>query len=240
MTKYGIDVSYHNGVIDWTKVKASRHVDFAILRAGYGKVISQKDKNFESYYKNCKALDIPVGAYWYSYALTPTEARTEAQVFLKCIEGKQFEYPVFFDLEEQKAFATGKTNCSNMVVAFCDELEKAGYWAGLYMSRSPFTDYISENLRDRYALWLAEYNRMLNYSGAVGMWQKSSSGAVAGISTKTDLNECYIDYPALIKAAGKNGFPKSVENHVETVEKKSIDIMIKINGEDYSGTVYKD
>ncbi|MDE6730304.1 MAG: hypothetical protein K2J71_05965 [Oscillospiraceae bacterium] len=75
MTKYGIDVSRHQSNIDWAKVKNSGKVDFAILRAGYGKVISQKDSKFEEYYTECEKNQIPVGAYWYSYAMSEAEAR---------------------------------------------------------------------------------------------------------------------------------------------------------------------
>ena len=81
MTKYGIDVSRHNGAINWNSVKDSGKVDFVILRAGYGKLTSQKDERFEEYYSACKRLGIPVGAYWYSYAITPQEAAVEASCF---------------------------------------------------------------------------------------------------------------------------------------------------------------
>ncbi len=103
----GIDVSVHNGDIDWQKVKADG-IDFAIIRAGYGKLESQKGQKFEQNYKNAKATGIPIGAYWYSYAMTPEEAELEADVFLSVIKGKQFEFPVYFDLEEKKQFDLGK------------------------------------------------------------------------------------------------------------------------------------
>lgn len=86
----GIDASVHNGVIDWNAVKQSGKVDFAILRAGYGKSISQKDIQFEANYRGAKAVGIPVGAYWYSYAITPAEAEAEARTFLQAIAGKQY------------------------------------------------------------------------------------------------------------------------------------------------------
>ena len=88
----GIDVSYAQGVIDWEKVKASGLVDFAILRAGYGKETSQIDDQFNRNYTACKQLGIPVGVYWYSYATTAAEAEQEAKVCLLTIRGKQFEY----------------------------------------------------------------------------------------------------------------------------------------------------
>ena len=152
----GIDVSVHNGDIDWQKVK-NAGVKFAILRAGYGREISQKDKKFEDNYKNAKAAGIPIGAYWYSYAFTPDEARIEAKVCIEVLKNKQFEFPIFFDQEEKKTLDTGKGNCSAMVRAFCDELEKAGYWVGLYTSRSILSTHIEDDIKTRYALWVAEW-----------------------------------------------------------------------------------
>ena len=83
-----IDVSVHNGVFDWQKVR-SDGISFAILRAGYGRLASQKDEKFEQNYSGAKAAGIPVGAYWYSYAMSEDEARLEADVFLSVIKGKQ-------------------------------------------------------------------------------------------------------------------------------------------------------
>ena len=95
----GIDVSVHNGTIDWQKVKDTG-IDFAILRAGYGRFESQKDTKFEDNYAGAKAVGLSIGAYWYSYATTPDEAKQEAEVCISILNGKQFEYPIFFDLEE--------------------------------------------------------------------------------------------------------------------------------------------
>ena len=96
--KSGIDVSSHQGKIDWTNVRT----DFAILRAGYGREISQKDAQFEANYEGANAAGIPVGVYWYSYAMTPEEAQKEAEVCLEVIKDKQFGYPIYFDVEEEK------------------------------------------------------------------------------------------------------------------------------------------
>ena len=144
MTK-GIDVSQWQGDINWGAVKA----DFAILRAGYGRLKSQIDTKFEQNYRNAKAVGMPLGAYWYSYAMSPDEARVEARVFIDIIKGKQFEYPVYFDVEEQSVFRLGTTAVSNIISAFCDEMEKAGYFVGLYMSASPLTTYVTQAVRDR-------------------------------------------------------------------------------------------
>jgi len=214
----GIDVSKHNGNIDWQSVKASGKVDFCIIRAGYGKSISQKDAKFEQNYAGAKAQGIPVGAYWYSYAITPAEAEAEARTFLQAIAGKQLEMPVYFDIEEKKALATGKNNVSAIVKAFCNVMEKAGYWCGVYASRAHVQSYFDNEVKNRYSLWLAEWGAKLNYSGGeVGMWQKSEKGRVIGITGNVDLDECYVDYPTVIRSAGKNGFSKPSETAAQPV-----------------------
>ena len=206
----GIDVSIHNGTIDWQKVKAAG-IDFAIIRAGYGKTISQKDAQFENNYAGCKVNGIPCGAYWYSYAVTPAEAEAEARTFIQAIAGKKFEYPVYFDVEEKNALATGKKNVSAIIRAFCSIMEKAGYWVGVYASRAHIQSYIDDDTQKRYTLWVAEWGNALHYSGDYGMWQYSEKGKVSGINGNVDLDDCQVDFPTVIKAAGKNGYDKPIE-----------------------------
>ena len=91
--KKGIDISYCQTRIDWDKLD----VDFVIMRAGYGREVSQKDTMFESHYANAKQRGIPCGCYWYSYAMDVDGAKKEAQACIEVIKGKQFEYPVFYD-----------------------------------------------------------------------------------------------------------------------------------------------
>ena len=121
----GMDVSYAQGSINWEQVKASKKIEFAILRAGYGRETSQVDTQFERNYAACKRLGIPVGVYWYSYATTAAEAEQEAKVCLQTIRGKQFEYPVAFDIEEARSLPQADALCT----AFCNALEKQGYYA---------------------------------------------------------------------------------------------------------------
>ena len=125
----GIDVSYAQGVIDWEKVKAFGLVDFAILRADYGKETSQIDDQFSRNYTACKQLGISVGAYWHSYATTVAEAEQEANVCLQTIQGKQFEYPVAFDIEEARCLPQADA----LSTAFCTALEKAVYYTAIYI-----------------------------------------------------------------------------------------------------------
>ena len=203
----GIDVSKWQGTdIDWNKVKASG-IDFVIIRAGIGKA---KDVCFDRNYKAATAAGLNVGAYWYSYAMSDAEARAEAAAALFAIAGKQFAMPIYFDVEERNQLSKSMAFVSSIITAFCTEMEKAGYFAGFYMSRSPLQYKVNDETLKRFAVWAAEYNAPLNYHGKypVGMWQKSDKGKVAGINGNVDLDECYIDYPAIIKNGGFNGFSK--------------------------------
>lgn len=207
-TTQGIDVSIWQGYnIDFNKVKAAG-INFVILRAGFGKYISQKDPTFEGNYKRAKAAGLNVGAYWYSYAQTEADAKQEADVFMQAIKGKTFEMPLYFDLEEHTQFNKGTAFCSKITEIFCGALEKAGYFAGLYISRSPLQQYINASTAKKYALWIAEYNSKCNYGGSYGMWQNTSTFRVSGTSGNIDHDFCYVDYPAIIKGGGFNGFPK--------------------------------
>ncbi len=236
MAVKGIDISRYQTQVDFAKVKASG-IDFVIIRAGFGEFISQKDPLFESHYKAAKAAGLDVGAYWYSYAESADEARTEAQVCMEAIKGKTFEYPIYFDLEEQSQLKKGKTFCSNLVKAFCDEMEGNGYFAGLYMSRSPLQSYITSDVASRYALWIAEYSDALNYSGDYGMWQYTSTGNVSGIASDVDRDWAYVDYPSLIKKGGYNGFEPDEPEQVSILgaAKTSTAIRLKWKGVDCTG-----
>ena len=233
----GIDVSKWQGQIDFNAVKRSG-VDFVIIQAGYGKSVTQKDPYFEQNYARAKAAGLKVGAYWFSYALTPNEAAEEARTCAAVIANKQFDFPIYYDLENEPKskyfpFITGKTNCTNMVKAFCLELEKLGYFVGLYISRSPLQTHITKEVADRFALWLAEYGSKLNYSGKYGIWQRSSTGRVVGIIGNVDIDEAVIDYSTIIKNGGFNGYPKQqTEKPVEEpkpapVESEYIDYEIQ-------------
>lgn len=204
----GIDVSQWQDEIDWEKVKQSG-VQFVIIRAGYGRSLSQKDPNFEKNYAGATKAGLKVGAYWYSYAVSSADAQQEAKTCIQAIKGKKFDFPIYFDLEEQVQFAKGRNFCDSLVESFCDEMEKNGYFTGLYISRSPLQNYISSSVAKKYALWVAEYGPKCNYDGDYGMWQHTSSYRVNGINGNVDHNYCYVNYPDIIKSVGLNGFTKS-------------------------------
>ena len=233
----GIDISYCEPKVDWNTLKDS--VDFVIIRAGYGRLLSQKDTMFESHYAGAKKAGIPVGSFWYSYAKSVSEIQTEAKVFLETIKGKQFEYPVYLDFEEKSQFALGKAKCSEMAKAFLDILENAGYYAGLYASKSHLENYFTEDILRRYTVWVAHYGvSKTSYKYPFDMWQYSSDGSVPGINHRCDMNYCYKEnFPEIIKSAGLNGFPKPVEKPVETVEKETIQVTAVKDGKTFSGTL---
>ena len=210
-TKYGIDVSKWQAAINWQAVKQSGKVDFVIMKAGYGNQATQKDPRFEENYKGCKSNSIPCGCYWYSYAMSVAEAEREADACLKAISGKQFEYPIYLDIEEAKQFRLGRQVVSNMVNAFCKKLEAAGYFVGVYSSKSHFDSYMNDDVKKKYTIWVAHYGvSKTTYSGPYDIWQKSDKGKIPGINGYVDLDECYRDFTTLIKSIGKNGYPKTI------------------------------
>ena len=220
--KKGIDVSYSQGSIDWNAVKSSG-IDFAILRCGYGNDDpDQDDEYFLKNVKACKKAGMPYGVYLYSYANSVGNAKSEAAHVMRLLKGLKPEYPIYYDLEDP---ITG--HCSNEEIlkiakTFVTTLEKAGYWVGIYANKHWNTSKLTDKWYDGKARWVAQYNDKCTYDGKYGMWQYSSTGHVKGITGYVDMNYAYVDYPTLIKNAGKNGFSKSTtSSNTATSTKKS-------------------
>lgn len=222
MTK-GIDVSSWQEDIDFKKVKKSG-IKFVIIRAGFGTRTSP-DKYFERNYSGAVEAGLHVGAYWYSYAESAAEAYEESQACLKVIEGKRFDFPIFYDLEEQSQFDKGIDFCSNLVQTFCNNLEENNCFAGLYASRYPLQHYIFRSVASRYAVWVAEYNPTLNYRGNYGIWQYSSTGRIDGVSGAVDLDYCYVDYPKIIKSAGLNGYNENAPAPLKPIDEIALEVI---------------
>lgn len=208
-TYKGVDLSVHNGVVDFAKVKSAGYT-FAIIREGFGDEVSypsQKDARFEQNYKNSKAAGLDVGAYHYLYATTVNGARREAQGFINNLKGKSFDYPIALDIEERSQYNLPNSTVESMVKAFMDVCEGAGYYCLLYSYESFLTAKFSADFRKRYDIWCANISRTpaITY----GIHQYSFTGRVAGIAGNVDLNSTSRDYPSIIKNAGKNGFKPS-------------------------------
>ncbi len=205
----GIDISYHNGEIDFSKVKSQ--VDFVIMRAGYGiESIKSKEVKFDIYYEEAKKYNIPVGTYWYCYATTPEEALLEAKTFLNKVKGKKFEYPIFYDVEEKNVLNTGKENVKNIMKAFLEEVEKNGYLVGIYCSANYLTNLVDEEIKNKYEIWVAQWgdNRdKPRYGGKWDIWQYTSDGHIDGVqSQRVDMNFSLRNYEEIVKSKGKNGY----------------------------------
>ena len=216
----GIDVSEHQGEIDFNAVK-NDGVDFVIIRAGYG--IGHIDKNFYTNYTNAKAAGLDVGAYWYSYATDDDFCRQEAQSFIDTVKGCQFEFPLYFDIEEQKQIAQGQEFCSSLIQTFCDYLEKNGYFSGFYSYLGMINSVVNDYIKSRYTCWVAQWSSNCSYTGNYGLWQYSATGNIDGIQTDVDCNYCYVNYPELIKKLQLNGFYDY--NKLKTIEEVAQEVI---------------
>lgn len=199
----GIDVSGWQGCIDFKKVKASG-VDFVIVKSGYS---TSTVETWETNFANAKNNGLKVGAFWYSYALTVEQGIAEAKAFVKALKGKQLDFPVYLDLEEPSQFNKGKDFCTKLVEAFCGELEKAGYYAGVYASTIPFTAYVERSVREKRPAWIADYRGECYYEGTYGIWQYDAA-VVPGVQNMCDRDWGYVDYSEYIRQNGLNGFSK--------------------------------
>ena len=221
MAKKVIDVSYHNGVIDWAKVKASG-VDGAIIRCGYGdNITSQDDKQFKRNADECTRLVIPFGVYIYSYAKTLAQAESEAQHVLRLIAGYKLSYPVYLDLE-QAGTESGAIERANR---FGDIIEAAGYWCGVYANKNWWDNYLAG--LTRFTRWVARYNSELGMDN-VDIWQYTSDGTVDGISGRVDMNHCYRDFPAEIGGSGSTGTGSTPEQKPAAPSGSTLDLVVGV------------
>ena len=197
----GIDVSSWQFDIDYATLTSKNNLDFIIMRAGYGRNDYQKDVQFEDNYAQAKAYGIPAGVYLYSYATDVAGAQAEAYNMLNWIKGKSFDLPVFYDIEDPTQSGLGKETITAMCEAFCKIISDAGYQTGIYSSKNFIQnniDFKKIPLED--SLWVAAYGNKTDgtmpdesykYPEYHDIWQYSSSGSLAGISTRVDMNICY-------------------------------------------------
>lgn len=205
MVKDGIDVSQYQGVIDWEKVKP--HIDFAILRAGFGQDIpGQDDPTFKRNADECTRLGIPFGVYLYSYAQDEKAALSEAKHVMRLIEGYKMEYPIYLDLEDPRVGRLSNDQIERNCRVWATELEKNRYFPGFYASYYWWQSKLTGPLFKRYTRWVARYAEELGAEG-FDMWQYSDKGFVEGINAPVDMNYAFRDFPTEIKAGGFNNFP---------------------------------
>lgn len=197
---YGVDISTFNKSIEYNKMK--ENIKFAIIRAGFGVSYlpeKQKDVMFETHYTGCKNAGILVGAYYYQYANEIGEGKKEAENCLKYIEGKSFDLPIFYDVEDGSINGLSKEKLTAIVKEFCQTIESAGYKAGVYANKSWLTNKLDVEELKEYAIWCAVYGKndgnipedSVKYTGKHEIWQYTSRGYVEGINGRVDMNIMY-------------------------------------------------
>lgn len=192
----GIDVSEHQGAIDWSQVKASG-AQFAMIRGGYGQ--NNVDKYFHANAKGAIAAGIPIGMYWFSYAYTVDMARNEAKYAVALAKQYNVTWPIAFDLEydtvsyaAKNGVKITKSMATQMAKAFCEEIKAAGYSTMNYTNPDYLNRYFDRSQLP-YDVWLAQYSAQPSISD-MSIWQYSSSGSVPGISGRCDMNYAYKNY----------------------------------------------
>lgn len=190
-TAQGIDVSYHQGTIDWEKVKNSGQVDFAIIRCGIGMdQTNQDDTQWENNTSECERLGIPYGTFLYSYADTVEKARSEAQHVIRLVQGKNLTYPIYYDMEDNSVMnKIDSKTAGEIAQTFLNTLEANGYKnVAVYSSKSLFETKLTADIFNRYPRWVAHYNDTCGYQGSYHMWQYTNKGQIDGITGNVDLD----------------------------------------------------
>ncbi|MFV0517166.1 MAG: glycoside hydrolase family 25 protein [Aminipila sp.] len=197
----GIDVSKYQGDIDWYKVKNSG-ISFAMLRVGYRGYktgIVNMDEKFIENIRQASQAGVDIGIYFFSQAISESEAIEEAEFVLNSIGDYNISYPIVFDLEEisdpdHRTYYLNQQERTNIANAFCSKIEKAGYTAMIYGNESWLTDCYDLNQIYQYDIWLAQYSQEPTFPYEFTMWQYTDKGLVDGIDHAVDLNICFKQY----------------------------------------------
>lgn len=209
----GIDVSRWQGEIDFTKVKEAGY-DFVIIKAGGSDMGFYTDSCWEKNYKAAKAAGLQVGAYYFVGFLFygSTAGYADASRFLEQLQGKQLELPVFVDIETTQP--ARRKEATDAAIAFCERMEEAGYFVGIYASDiSGFKERLEHDRLTAYAHWVADYSGGTDCCKEWQVRQISSRGIVPGIIPYVDLDITAVDYLSIMKKNGLNGFKKGEKNN---------------------------
>lgn len=217
----GIDVSAWQGKIDWEKVKP--HVDFAIIRLGYGQ--NTLDSQVKRNISECNRLGIPYGVYWFSYAYNVDRAKNEARNAIAHLKelGAKLDYPFWFDWEydsrshaEKLGYTVSNQLLRDMAAAFCTIVEEAGYYAGIYANRDYVHNHYGEEIFQRFDLWYAYLDTESDRD--VNLHQFAFDYHIDGISGDVDVNWCMADYPNIIAGmVATSAYEKSIDELAQEV-----------------------
>lgn len=228
----GIDLSIYNYDIssdgspiplDFGMIRESG-IDYVILKAGStlrdNGALGGKEEAFEIGYRGAKDAGLDVGVYFYTYATTIEQIRRDAHMLVYILEGKQLEYPVYLDLEDDSLRGLGSSMLHQMCVEFFSILQRAGYYTGLYVNDEWLVNVINtEKALSMFDIWYARYPSGTDeyiwdtdeFGECLGMWQYTDKGSIESLPSKVfDLNFCYIDYPSIIREGGFNGYSSDI------------------------------
>ncbi len=208
----GIDVSSWQGDINWSKV-AKSDVDFALIRVSHG--LTYMDKKFDANMRGANASNVPAGVYVYSTATTVSQAIQEAQLVISKVKGYKVSYPVVFDLEYSEMGKLSPAKISELAVAFCTEIQKAGYYPMIYTNADWYNNKVDLSKIQGYDIWLAWYGDHILAPAAsryrYSIWQASdgdgggilnpTKGLIDGIprENNVDINFGFVDYTKIIQ-----------------------------------------
>ena len=218
MQKKGIDISHHQGDIDFNSLKGN--IDFAMVRTSYGSFY--EDKKYKQNIKGLERINVPYGFYHFSYATSVESAKKEAEGFINIIKKYNPTYPIVIDIEWSNRTENVKSDTLISITdTICSMIEKAGYYAMIYANLDYFNNKLNDSRLDKYDKWLAEWKSNPTYKKSFGIWQYSSKGQIPGIKGNVDLNISYKDYPSIIKSK------KTDDNRNETSKTNEINYVVK-------------
>ena len=250
MAKRGIDISAHQGNIDLSALRSQ--IDFVIIRVGYG-TKGTIDNKFTRNADLCRSLGIPVGFYWYSYALDVEGAKKEAKAMINAIAPYKdiVKFGVWFDMEDADGYKKKNGMPSNqtlrqMCAAFCEATENAGYYSGIYASESWFNNQLKGSEVTPYDKWVAQWptsggkQTALNTSASkrsdVHLWQFTSQGRFSGYSGNLDTNYAYLDNFPNPGGSNETVTPAPEPSTPVTTQKFKIGDRVVINGSLYTSS----
>ena len=209
----GLDLSVYQKGINFRTIKVEGY-DFVILRGGFtgwgtGESL-HKDEYFEDFYKKAKSNKLYVGCYWYSCANNYEKGKREAlYLYNHCLKGKQFEFPIYIDVEDDHHQMGNKQGTTDAIIGFCETLENLGFYAGVYANLNWFNNYIELDRIKRFDKWLAQWSSKPTETLKFGLWQNSSNGNVSG--KRVDTNISFYDFPNIMKNKKLNGFSDEIK-----------------------------